>query len=110
MTRDSQQVEGTHQGKRHTSRAIRQCAYCPRLFAPGKPNQRYCSTQCRKGAHHARKAAAIEALKALYTRHGMTETQVEMAAYKGGMEWVTKVLHEWGYHYREISKSWETAS
>ena len=106
MTRDSQQVEGTHQGKRHTSRAIRQCAHCPRLFAPGKPNQRYCSEQCRKQAHHARKAAAIETLKAIYTRHGMTETQVEDAAYHGGMEWVTKVLHEWGYRYVEAEKLW----
>jgi len=106
MTRDSQQVEGTHQGKRHTSRAIRQCAYCPRLFAPGKSNQRYCSSQCRKLAHHARKQAAIETLTALYTPHGMTRTQVEMAAYQGGVKWVQQVLHEWGYHYVEAEKLW----
>ena len=106
MTTEAAQAEGIHQGKRHTSRAIRQCAYCPRYFAPGKPNQRYCSTQCRKLAHHARKTAAIETLKAIYTRHGMTAVQVEDAAYHGGMEWVTKVLHEWGYRYVEAEKLW----
>jgi len=109
MTRDSQQVEGTHQGKRHTSRAIRQCAYCPRLFAPGKSNQRYCSTQCRKLAHHARKAAAIETLKAIYIRHGMTAVQVEDAAYHAGMEWVQHLLHEWGYRYEEHERAWRKA-
>ena len=106
MTRDSQQVEGTHQGKRHTSRAIRQCAYCPRLFAPGKPNQRYCSEQCRKSAHHARKQAAVEALVEIYSAHGMTRTQVEMAAYQGGVKWVQQVLALWNYRYVEAEKLW----
>lgn len=106
MTRRSQQVEGEHQGKRHTSRASRPCAYCPRLFAPGKPNQRYCSAQCRKAAHHARKAAAVEALKAIYTRHGMTALQVEMTAYHAGFTWVQQLLHEWGYRYSESERLW----
>lgn len=109
MTRDSQQVEGEHQGKRHTSRAIRPCAYCPRPFAPGKPNQRYCSEQCRKQAHHARKQAAIEALVEIYSAHGMTRTQVEMAAYQGGVKWVQHLLHEWGYRYEEHERAWRKA-
>jgi len=110
MTTEAQQAEGIHQGKRHTSRRKRVCAYmaCNRVFKPGKPNQKYCSEKCRKLAYEVRRAASETAYESLFTAppYNVPLASVINNEERLGTASIQRILTRAGLHYIEREGVW----
>ena len=102
----------SRQGRVVTARAGRTsarqklCAQCGQAFRPVRDNQRYCCASHKSEAYRERRAAALDALQALYGPFGMRREHIEDVVERGGMAWAGRLLGKWGLAYDEAGKQW----